>query len=46
MSVNVCVLLKGRGGGNYDFGYGRVRYSDKKGVMFKCEEWSNGLNLK
>lgn len=47
MSVNVCVLLKGRGGGcNHDSGHGRVRYSDKKGVMSKREEWSSGSNLK
>lgn len=43
----MCVLLKGRGGGgNHDSGHGRVRYSDKKGVMSKREEWSSGSNLK
>lgn len=41
----VCIV-EGKGGGNHDSGHGRVRYSDKKGVMSKREEWSNGSNLK
>lgn len=43
----VCIVEgKGGGGGNHDSGHGRVRYSDKKGVMSKREEWSSGSNLK